>query len=144
MCPSSKITFKTLQVWQNIFMNICLNNKPEFASTVFVRPAFLAFCKSSHQLSPVQKWQREGEAAAHTHINMKMTLPGGGGISSLWYTDLSRVAGCFLDSKKTAKINQPKVRKLKLTWSKSGLPLKNLYVGVNPGLCSLYLLGEEG
>lgn len=83
-------------------MNICLNNKPEFASRVFIRPAFLASCKCSHQLSPVQRGQREGEAAAHTHINMKMILPGGGGVSNLWCTDLSRVAGCFSDSMKNS------------------------------------------
>lgn len=37
-----------------------------------------------------------------THINMKMILPGGGGISSLLCTGLSGVAGCFSDSIKTS------------------------------------------
>lgn len=78
-------------------MNICLNNKPQFASMVFTRPGFLAFCECSHQLSPVQRRRHEGEAAAHTHINTKMVSAGGVEESSLWCSDLPEVAGYLWD-----------------------------------------------
>lgn len=52
-------------------MNICLNNKAEFALTVFAQPAFLAFCEHSHQLSLARRHDRTRDCC-NTHISMEI------------------------------------------------------------------------
>lgn len=92
-------------------MNICLNNEPEFALTVFARPGFLAFCEHSHQ-HPLLEDNCMRERLLQNTCGS---------------TEITSAAGRL--HKKQLK----KVRKQTSAAPKPGLPMKALDVGLNVG-----------